>query len=145
MTRRHVLGQWFTPAPVADLTLALACDGGFVPARVLDPTCGDGAFLERVARAVPCTALVGVELDGVAAAAARARVPSARIVEGDVLDTSEGGFDLVIGNPPWVRPDRLPAAQRARMIAALRDDAIGVARDDVEQLARRADLAAACV
>ena len=146
MSSRRVLGQWFTPAPVADLAIGLA--GAAAPARVLDPTCGDGRFLARVAGAAPRAALVGVELDGAAAAAARARVPAARIVEGDVLDGAlgaEGGFDLVVGNPPWVRPDRLPPAQRARMIAALRADAAGIAREDVDALARRADLAAACV
>src|SRR5688572_6869362 len=99
MTRRHVLGQWFTPAPVADLALALALDGAAVPRRVLDPTCGDGAMLARVAHALPSAALVGVELDPTAASAARARLPAASIVAGDVLADAldrTGRFDLVI-------------------------------------------------
>ena len=149
MTQRHVLGQWFTPAPVADLTLALGLDGAAPPRRIIDPTCGDGAMLARVARRLPDAELVGVELDGDAAAAARARLPGARIVEGDVLDGAVSGeqFDLVIGNPPWVRPDRLPAARRDVMAAALRADAAGPGDNDgdVEALVRRADLAAACV
>ncbi len=33
----------------------------------------------------------------------------------DVL--SEGGFDLVIGNPPWVRSERLPPTVRGRLTA----------------------------
>lgn len=147
MTARHVLGQWFTPAPVADLALALGLDGAAAPRRIIDPTCGDGAMLARVARQLPGAELVGVELDADAAAAARARLPGAHILDGDVLDGvlgEERGFDLVIGNPPWVRPDRLPAARRERMAAALREDAAGDA-DDVEALVRRADLAAACV
>ena len=37
---------------------------------------------------------------------------------------AEGGFDLVIGNPPWVRPHHVPAAMRA----ALRRE-FSVARD----------------
>jgi predicted RNA methylase len=146
VTRRHVLGQWFTPAPVADLALALGLDGAPAPRRIIDPTCGDGAMLARAAARLPGAELVGVELDAEAAAAARARLPGARIVDGDVLDgvlAGERGFDLVIGNPPWVRPDRLPAARRARMAAALRADTSG--DDDTEALVRRADLAAACV
>jgi len=148
VTRRHVLGQWFTPPPVADLALALALDGAATPQRVLDPTCGDGAILARVARALPGAGLVGVDVDADAAAAARARVPHARIVVGDVLDGAlrgEAGFDLVIGNPPWVRPDRLGATARDAMAAALRADAEGATADDVESLIGRADLAAACV
>ena len=146
MTERHVLGQWFTPAPVADLALALGLDGAAAPRRVIDPTCGDGAMLARAARLLPGAELVGVELDGDAAAAARARLPGARIVDGDVLAGALDGerFDLVIGNPPWVRPDRLPPARRETMAAALREDAAGDDAD-VEALVRRADLAAACV
>lgn len=32
---------------------------------------------------------------------------------GDVL--ARGGFDLIIGNPPWVRAEQVPAATRARL------------------------------
>jgi adenine-specific DNA-methyltransferase len=150
VSSRHALGQWFTPAPVADLALALAVAGRGAPARIVDPTCGDGAMLARAARAVPGATLVGVELDRAAAAAARARLPGARIIDGDVLGGAlplgdADRFDLVIGNPPWVRPDRLPAARRAAMAAALRDDAVGIAAAELEALVGRADLAAACV
>lgn len=143
MTARHALGQWYTPAAVAALAVALARRGRRGLGRVLDPTCGDGAMLAAVGDGE----LVGVEVDPAAAAAARQRLPRATIVEGDVLDGAvDGGFDLVVGNPPWVRPDRLSAARRARMAAALRQDARGwIDADDIEALVRRADLAAACV
>ena len=45
---RRALGQWFTAAPVAELAIA-----ALAPidsrARVIDPTCGDGAFLAAAA------------------------------------------------------------------------------------------------
>lgn len=147
MSERHALGQWYTPAAVAALAVTLAGRGRAAPGRVLDPTCGDGAMLAAARAAWPQAALVGVEVDAAAADAARARLNAATIVVGDVLDDAvQPGFELVLGNPPWVRPDRLPAARRARMAAALRRDAAGwLEPDDIEALVRRADLAAACV
>lgn len=38
---------------------------------------------------------------------------------GDVF-AARGGFDLVVGNPPWVRAERLPSSQRAGLAARYR-------------------------
>jgi hypothetical protein len=62
-----------------------------------------------------------------------------------------GGFDLVVGNPPWVRPHRLPAAERARLradFAVLREAAwrAGAARAAAGRgFGGQGDLAAAFV
>ncbi|HEV7557353.1 MAG TPA: methyltransferase domain-containing protein, partial [Kofleriaceae bacterium] len=80
---RRALGQWYTAAPVARLAMAALAPFD-ARARVLDPTCGDGAFL-AAAREAGLAELTGVEIDRDAAARARARVPGATIVEGDVL------------------------------------------------------------
>ncbi|MGF1598541.1 MAG: hypothetical protein ACFCVK_16685 [Acidimicrobiales bacterium] len=42
---RRRRGAWYTPRPVVDGLLALAVDEVGVPARIVDPTCGGGAFL----------------------------------------------------------------------------------------------------
>ena len=79
---------------------------------VLDPACGDGAFLIGARRYAPNT-IYGVDLDEVALSRARESLPNANLVLGDsLLDVdwlgrfprvmSSGGFDAVIGNPPWV-------------------------------------------
>jgi hypothetical protein len=41
---RHLMGQFFTPTPLADLIIALAGRGG---GSYLDPACGSGTFLIR--------------------------------------------------------------------------------------------------
>lgn len=41
---RHIMGQFFTPTPLADLIIALA---GGTTASYLDPACGSGTFLVR--------------------------------------------------------------------------------------------------
>ena len=144
---RRALGQWFTAAPVAEL--ALAALAPLDPhARVIDPTCGDGAFLAAAA-AAGVRALTGVEIDSEAAAQARARLPRATIVDGDVLAPGLveqlGVFDLAIGNPPWVRAGRIdPAIKRARA-EALATDWPELDAPLIDAIARHADLAATCL
>lgn len=133
------LGQVFTPAPVADLVLALALEGG--ARTVLDPACGDGVFLERaVAAGIAPAALSGWEVDPAAAAAARARVAAARVITGDFLGAAVAEFDAVVGNPPYVRQELLSAAVKRRIARRLAED-----WPDVARFAGRADLAMAFV
>jgi adenine-specific DNA-methyltransferase len=145
LSERHRLGQWFTPEPVVDLALALAGPGR----RVLDPSCGDGAFLARAAALGIGDERVGVDVDPAAADAARVRIPDARVVAGDLFDpalpAALGRFDLVVGNPPWVRADRLAPAQRQRLADALAADWPSLPAADRATLTARADLAAMCL
>ncbi len=147
VAERRALGQWFTAAPVAELALAALAplDPG---TRVIDPTCGDGAFL-AAAHAAGVRALTGVEIDRAAATQARARLPGATIVDGDALaaDLVErlGTYDLAIGNPPWVRAGRIdPAIKRARA-DVLAADWPELAAPLIDAIARHADLAATCL
>jgi hypothetical protein len=124
-----------TEPALVDLVLDLAGWDG--TGLLLEPAAGRGAFLVRaferaVARGVAPT-LAGIELHPfavrvarlrLALAAARAGVAHARIPAvhlGDALEDDprwpEGGFDLVVGNPPYVRGERLPAARRAELRA----------------------------
>ena len=140
--RRLELGQWFTPPEVADLALALAGCAG----RVLDPACGDGVFLVRArAAGVPAAALVGVELDPAAAAAARAALPGVRVEQGDLFDLEPDarGYDLVVGNPPYVRQERIAPRQKERVRRRLAADWPDLPATEIERLVGRGDLAVA--
>jgi adenine-specific DNA-methyltransferase len=102
------LGKVYTPPAIADLTLALALEGLPPDARVLDPACGDGVFLAR-ARAAGYLGARGIEIDPEAAAAARAHGP---VEHGDFLEVAPPArlldlLDAVVGNPPYVRQERL--------------------------------------
>ena len=162
--RRLALGQWFTPPEVADLALAMALPpGGAARARlrVLDPACGDGVFLARAAAAgVGQGGLVGIELDPAAAAAARAAVPGATVRRADLFDLAAGaigergagddgsgepGFDAVVGNPPYVRQERLDRDQKQRVERRLAEDWPDLSAVDRQRLIGRADLAASVV
>lgn len=110
--RRKALGQWYTPEALVDhvvaLTLPPAPPAGRPGAgrlRVLDPACGDGAFLRGVCRRLGSDVeLVGVDIDPVAVESARASLPDAEIILGDALtmDWESRRFDVVIGNPPFL-------------------------------------------
>lgn len=103
-SRRKAQGQFFTPAAVAESLLRRASDdlasaGEAVPAgAVLDPACGDGAFLTAAAVAGWATVsrLRGRDTD----ASVLAGPPGAVLDVGDGLAV-EGVFDAVVGNPPY--------------------------------------------
>lgn len=124
--QRRQLGQFFTPTEVAaSIVASLPSLSGL---RVLEPSFGRGAFLEALlgrakAQGEPCE-IWGCELDPalyqeyVAGAAEPSRVARLHLVNTDYFrwmpDGSEpaldrrayfardwGGFDLIIGNPPF--------------------------------------------
>ena len=95
--------------------------------RVLDLGCGNGAALLCYGSRVPGPALVGLELDGEAAALARLNAREngfegrCDILHGDILNPPDtltpGGFDQVFANPPYMDAragDASPIADRAR-------------------------------
>jgi hypothetical protein len=116
--KQHTFGQFETPPDVADLLL------GFCLRRpsdkLLDPSCGEGAFLARAAQwldwltdqrgDIPEEALWGIELDPETAVIARSSLPQAHITNQNFFETAPDGerqFDAIIGNPPYTRAEWL--------------------------------------
>jgi len=142
---RRAAGVYFTPAPLAAhvcrLVLTPLLAGarwvrGAPRLRVLDPACGDGAFLaaalDAIVAAAPARAsasreriaarcLLGIERDPVLATAARLRTGATIFEREALLDTPAEveGVDAIVGNPPYVRSIRLRRADPA-LWAALR-------------------------
>jgi tRNA1(Val) A37 N6-methylase TrmN6 len=145
--RQLALGQFETPADVADLLLAFCLRSA--SDRALDPGCGRGAFLVRAAAmqarmpesgdSQPGPTLVGVELDPAAAAEARRLLPQAEILSQDFFRLQADPsrlFDAVVGNPPYTRAAWL---SRSGVPA---DEATGPALSPIErqEVGRRAGL-----
>lgn len=80
------LGQVFTPPEIVKRMLALKRNSG----RVLEPACGDGAFLRELDGAL------GIELDP-------NHCPSGALNMDFFSYPTTEKFDTVIGNPPYVR------------------------------------------
>jgi hypothetical protein len=95
-------GAFFTPTHVARFVVeALAgLSGGFKPgARVLEPSCGSGVFIEHIPNHCEIT---GLELDPTSAKVSSLIYPHAEITEGNALEHDRRDYyDYVIGNPPY--------------------------------------------
>ncbi|MBU6428534.1 MAG: N-6 DNA methylase, partial [Cyanobacteria bacterium REEB65] len=117
---RKQLGAWYTPAALADRIVAQAAAAVAGPIRyVLDPCAGDGAFLAAAGRHFADQPIerYGVDVDPLAVRTCRQQLPVCKVLLGDSLlahscggidwnavfpqAMGQGGFDLVLGNPPW--------------------------------------------
>lgn len=107
---RKSRGQFFTPVEVARamVRIARALGGGRLPAGpVVDPACGEGAFLTAaLAEGIGAARLVGVDVDR----SLRRAWQAGRLIDRGVRLTvanglawagPEGGAGFVIGNPPF--------------------------------------------
>src|SRR5262245_22917845 len=94
---RKRLGQFFTPPEVARSLVSWVARSP--RDQLLDPSCGDGAFLRWHRRSV------GIEVDAENAALARQNAPGALVHGGDfflwAVATRER-FDAIAGNPPFI-------------------------------------------
>jgi site-specific DNA-methyltransferase (adenine-specific) len=92
------LSQWFTPFWVAEELVDDALRG-MGSARVLEPSCGTGAFLSAVPRANDA---MGIDLDPRVVAAAVSN-SGRRVIVGDFRTHDLGGFrpEVIVGNPPF--------------------------------------------
>ena len=120
-TGRLLRGQFDTPPHVADLGFAAAVRSR--DDRVWEPTCGPGSFLHAALRAGhPADRLLGTEIDAPRLEAARRTLPSVDLRLSDLFALTPqklGVFDAVVGNPPFVRPERIDRSDRRRIRAAV--------------------------
>lgn len=129
---RKARGAFFTPPPIAEFISNWAVRS--LSDRVLEPSCGDAIFLQKAGLALRSRGLAGptdshlhgLDLHKPSVEQARRRLAgcglSASFSVGDFFERSgPGGFDAVIGNPPYVRYQAFSGADRLRALeAALR-------------------------
>ena len=143
MDAARALGSYYTPAALAEPLLRWALRSG--SDSVLDPSCGDGAFLTRAVdrllalgadpRRLP-DQVAGVDLDPRAVARANGALLSrhpglrwSRLAEGDFFDLAGGAYDAVVGNPPYVRTQGRAAADKRRALAAAKAAGVALSAD----------------
>ncbi|MDO5760459.1 MAG: class I SAM-dependent methyltransferase, partial [Bacteroidota bacterium] len=99
------LGQVFTPLIIVSQMLTLRKNSG----KVLEPSCGDGAFFNNI------PSCVGIELD-------KTHCPKGAL-NMDFFDypISEK-FDTIIGNPPYVRYQDINPQIKAKLKSNLFDE-----------------------
>ena len=122
---RKARGAFFTPSAVTDYLAAWAIRAA--TDRVLEPSCGDGAILDAAVRRLNALgdagSLTAFELHEASAESARqvlvhhGRAGDVRV--GDFLATvAEPTFQVVVGNPPYIRYQGFTGEARSRGMAA---------------------------
>lgn len=110
-SQRRELGAVYTPASLVSPVVAWVGEQA-VPAQVVDPGCGSARLLIAAGRVFTGSALVGVEVDPLAALVARANLTAAGLdsrAELLVQDYRSAhlpfaeGISAFVGNPPYVR------------------------------------------
>jgi hypothetical protein len=111
---RVEFGDWQTPLDLATAALEIVSRSTEKPRAVLEPTCGEGAFLAAAAKRFPRARLAGYEINPTYARRARAELPRADIDVADFFAVDWAAAVeklpepiLVVGNPPWVTSSTL--------------------------------------
>lgn len=109
-------GAYYTPPAIASFILHWGINGGY-DTDILEPSCGDGVFLECMRDdSMLFKSVTAVEYDATEADKARAiGLHDSEVINQDFhrfcLDTGKR-FDLVVGNPPFIRYQYYDANQQ---------------------------------
>ena len=121
-TRKKELGAYYTAPAVVEYLVGWGLKRS--PGVVMDPSCGDGRFLEAAARR-GAAEIIGCDLDADALAAAQHShngfdVPSAfHATDFFMLEPKDiGPIDLLVGNPPFIRYQHFRGETRSRALAS---------------------------
>lgn len=107
VSRKKRYGQFFSGRKVADLLVNLIPEDAIIQ-TVLDPMVGSGDMLDASKRKFKSLKLLrGIDIDSKAIEVANASVDFAELYTEDAFSSKDvylnGGWDLVITNPPYVR------------------------------------------
>lgn len=100
-------GGFYTPEPIAEFILRWGINGS-TNYDILEPSCGDGIFLSQIQKNnLQYNSITAVELDPKEAAKAE-NIPleKKQVINADFhtyCNSTLQRFDLVIGNPPYIR------------------------------------------
>lgn len=100
-------GGFYTPEPIADFILRWGING--TPnADILEPSCGDGVFIERLkVLNLNYNSITAVELNEIEAEKVdKIKLKNKQVINKDFhsyCNNTLQRFDLVVGNPPYIR------------------------------------------
>ena len=116
-TEQKLRGGYYTPEDLADFLTRWVAGGN--PESILEPSCGDGVFFNRVALHMGNPTVTAFEVDIGEAKKASEQATSSGLTNVDIqgndflgwaLDAIKGRtrFDAILGNPPFIRYQYLP-------------------------------------
>lgn len=100
-------GGFYTPNPIAAFILKWAFNGN-KELDILEPSCGDGVFLEEIKKGnYHYNSVTAIEFDEIEAEKSREiGLTDSQVIHSDFHDfciNTEQRFDLILGNPPYIR------------------------------------------
>lgn len=106
-SKEKLRGGFYTPAPIANFILKWAFNGN-LNFDILEPSCGDGVFLEGIEEGgYKYNSIFAAELDPDEAKKSKSLNVYNCTVENmefhNFCNTTDKKFDLVVGNPPFIR------------------------------------------
>ncbi len=106
-SKEKLRGGFYTPNPIAAFILKWAFNGN-KEFDILEPSCGDGVFLEEIRKeGYQYNSLTAVEYDELEAEKSRnTGLEKSQVIHSDFHDfciNTTQRFDLVVGNPPYIR------------------------------------------
>lgn len=122
-------GAYYTPLPLAEMMVKLFTNRTDCNS-VLEPSCGDGVFLDALIKADGIKQYANVEaieIDGTEAKKVKERMASyenVKVINKDFFDFYIANkdsiqYDLILGNPPYIRYQYLEEKQRELMAEIL--------------------------
>ena len=132
------LGAYYTSSRVAEVLVGWAIRGH--EDRVLDPSCGEGVFLEAAAARVialkgrPLSQIHGIEIDpkvfrqALVPLLEKLSIPQRNVLVSDFFDVRASEyprFQAVVGNPPFIRYQTFKGPSREKALTLVRK--LGVA------------------
>ena len=106
-SKEKLRGGFYTPEPIASFVLKWALNGN-KQLDILEPSCGDGVFLEEIQKGdYEYNSVTAIEFDKVEAEKSKKiGLDKTNVINADFHDfciNTKQKFDLVVGNPPYIR------------------------------------------
>lgn len=119
-TAEKLRGGFYTPESIASFILKWGLNGS-TDYDILEPSCGDGVFIDRLkSNGHKFNSVTAVEFDAIEAAKAdKILLKNKKIINQDFhlfCNQTTQKFDLVIGNPPYIRYQYFDAEQQKEAI-----------------------------
>ena len=119
-TAEKLRGGFYTPEPIATFVLKWGISGSS-NFDILEPSCGDGVFLEQIKEnELKYNSITAIEFDEVEAEKAeKIELVNKQVINTDFhlyCNETNKRFDLVIGNPPYIRYQYFDAAQQVEAV-----------------------------